>query len=507
MGRHKLFDSFDRDSKGFVTFDDLIAVTSESWNLVCTPAVHAELRQRYCRPENEDSGTIVFDDFISKVLPPDFKNEAEVMRVFKEKMTSNFKHLQSAFMKIDEDASGSITRDELVDQLRSMQIIADDDILEKIANLVDADGDGEIDFEEFAAALGDMTAEDVMGETGAAPKSLGLPWDPESEKDLRAARVGRPQSPGSLHSQSDDEEEFDASGQPEAHAERVSEDGVEIDIDALLKEKIYCQGLSTSDLRRAFQQMDKDGAGISRHELVRFLSPFNLNLSPRHISAYLGTFKLNAQGLIDFDEFRRRIMVPEYVRNSSGKMQGLLRLTDDRSRHIVRSFTPTISANVAFGKTADPVSLMRDKLTSRSQNVNDAHPGRQLRDMFRLNDEIGSGGVSDAIFQRVLRHFNIYISDDEFDAWASDFRRRADRKLDYGKFIRVVLAREPSAGYGPHVPTGVRRAAAFRGTRTSDRLGTDYSFARCLPNPAALAGVTGKVGQSAVGWGRTMSAR
>ena len=56
-------------------------------------------------------------------------------------MTSNFKHLQSAFMKIDEDASGSITRDELVDQLRSMQIIADDDILEKIANLVDADGD------------------------------------------------------------------------------------------------------------------------------------------------------------------------------------------------------------------------------------------------------------------------------------------------------------------------------------------------------------------------------
>ena len=88
MGRHKLFDSFDRDSKGFVTFDDLIAVTSESWNLVCTPAVHAELRQRYCRPENEDSGTIVFDDFISKVLPPDFKNEAEVMRVFKAKIRS-----------------------------------------------------------------------------------------------------------------------------------------------------------------------------------------------------------------------------------------------------------------------------------------------------------------------------------------------------------------------------------------------------------------------------------
>ena len=206
------FRKFDAQNKGYTTFDDLMQF-ARSWNLSCTKNVELELKQRYCRAENFESGVIDFDDFVHKVLPTDFTNPGEAAMAFKQKMMDNWKHLRQAFRDIDRDKSGSIDKNEIVAEMRRMNMNIDEDVANAISDRFDYDGDGSIDFQEFARGLTDMSIDDFMPRLKQQPVStVGLLWEEAKSNH----RVYRPQTAASLHSQesqeSDDELMADVGG-------------------------------------------------------------------------------------------------------------------------------------------------------------------------------------------------------------------------------------------------------------------------------------------------------
>jgi Ca2+-binding EF-hand superfamily protein len=166
----KQFKMFDTTGRGFVTIDDLMAA-ARSWNLTPTAQVEEQIKRAWVKPGNLETGVIEYYDFVNKVLPSDFKNAKDVMRVFQQKMQDNFKHMQEAFMQMDKDRSGKVDRAELLVELGKMNIHIPADIAETFLDQLDADGDGEIDFDEFANAVASIDAEQ------ASSGGIGQIWD------------------------------------------------------------------------------------------------------------------------------------------------------------------------------------------------------------------------------------------------------------------------------------------------------------------------------------------
>ena len=85
-------------------------------------------------------------------------SEWVVATINKQKLLTREK-LQQAFCLFDKDGGGSISPEEVRGVLCSGQDF-EDDVWERIVQEVDADGNGEIDFEEFAAMMQKMLSEE-----------------------------------------------------------------------------------------------------------------------------------------------------------------------------------------------------------------------------------------------------------------------------------------------------------------------------------------------------------
>jgi hypothetical protein len=223
---------------------------------------------------------------------------------------------------------------------------------------------------------------------------------------------------------------------------------------------------------------------------------------------------LNTPYCADFSEFAAMVVPPDYrLHPATGAMQGVVRLTQDRSRRVDRPMTPRSvgleAVDAGTGKPLDPVQLVRDKLTSRASSANDGHPARQLRQVFRAHDPTGSGAVSDQSFRRVLNQLNIYVHDDVFTSFARAFRRPDEsNKIDYKRFMRAVLVHENCRGWGPHVPTARQQSSARRraGPRQAPSSRRSRQPATAWPNASSppllgkvytpRAGLTGKIGSA-----------
>ena len=66
--------------------------------------------------------------------------------------------MKTAFAYFDKDNSGSISKEELKDCLKSDDFTLQDDEIDKLLSGVDQDGDGQIDYVEFIAMMKDSMA-------------------------------------------------------------------------------------------------------------------------------------------------------------------------------------------------------------------------------------------------------------------------------------------------------------------------------------------------------------
>jgi calcium-dependent protein kinase len=97
-----------------------------------------EVDEMFAKVDVDDSGAIDYSEFVVASM-----NEKNLL--------SNNK-LQSAFKMFDKDGGGSISTDE-IKQVLSFGQNLEESVVNEIINQVDANGDGEISFDEFAEMM------------------------------------------------------------------------------------------------------------------------------------------------------------------------------------------------------------------------------------------------------------------------------------------------------------------------------------------------------------------
>jgi Ca2+-binding EF-hand superfamily protein len=205
-------------------------------------------------------------------------------KILKRLMETRFTELRRAFRLIDEDSSGDCDRDELKGMLNAMfNLSIPENVLDRIIDLADYDGDGSINFAEFARLA---TTDDVLDMKKTLQADLGA-WgtrDEEEEKlkiDYAAlAAANRQMAAGGA-----------GADQGQGYHPKLRRTGPGLDAlrraHADLKK---CIKKKFSSLEDAFNSLDYDNSGVLRRaEIRRFLSRLSKTVPDRVIS-----------GLIDF---------------------------------------------------------------------------------------------------------------------------------------------------------------------------------------------------------------
>ncbi|KXX73933.1 Calmodulin [Madurella mycetomatis] len=129
----EVFNAFDTDGTGDITASELGQVMRK---LGLNPS-NEELDDLVNEADLNKDGVISFDEFLA-LMSKDVKEvDAE-------------EELLNAFKVFDKDGSGTISSDELRNVLKSLGEILTDDEVEQMVQLADRNGDGQIDYKEFA---------------------------------------------------------------------------------------------------------------------------------------------------------------------------------------------------------------------------------------------------------------------------------------------------------------------------------------------------------------------
>jgi Ca2+-binding EF-hand superfamily protein/CRP-like cAMP-binding protein len=107
----------------------------------------------------------------------------------KEKIAAKSNNVRTLFRHFDADKSGSVDREEFVQGLRSISVYLSEENLDELMAIVDEDGMGDVDYNEFARKL-------AASDLGGMPQSLqgtATPQQPVTQKPS-AATVGQNKS-------------------------------------------------------------------------------------------------------------------------------------------------------------------------------------------------------------------------------------------------------------------------------------------------------------------------
>ncbi|KAK3317204.1 hypothetical protein B0T22DRAFT_164704 [Podospora appendiculata] len=132
----EVFDVFDKDHTGDITADELGHVMKE---LGLNPS-DSELQDLVNEADTNKDGVISFDEFLGLMS----------MAV---KETDSEQELLNAFKVFDQDGSGTISTEELRNVLRSLGENLTDAELDEMIQMADKNGDGHIDYQEFAQIM------------------------------------------------------------------------------------------------------------------------------------------------------------------------------------------------------------------------------------------------------------------------------------------------------------------------------------------------------------------
>ncbi|QCE01575.1 calcium-dependent protein kinase [Vigna unguiculata] len=134
MGLKQMFRGMDTDNSGTITIEELKQGLAKQG----TKLTEQEVKQLMEAADADGNGTIDYDEFITATMHMNRMNKED--------------HLYTAFQYFDKDNSGYITIEELEQALIEFNMHDGRDIKDIISE-VDADNDGRINYDEFAAMM------------------------------------------------------------------------------------------------------------------------------------------------------------------------------------------------------------------------------------------------------------------------------------------------------------------------------------------------------------------
>ncbi|PFX18293.1 EF-hand calcium-binding domain-containing protein 6 [Stylophora pistillata] len=323
------------------------------------------------------------------VSPPAVMAWSTVEDILRTKITDNWKAIASAYLGVDEDRDGSISRDELRLLLEKYCLPVSDDHFELMWSRVDENSNGTVDFQEFLAKLGvDIIGGDI---DGLSTRIL-------DESEAKAQFMKQDQS---TRLELVEERALNLTGQ------KTANECMEI-----LKEYISQR---SPDFRKTFVKFDGDRDGkISRKEFRLILDSLGLYMTDdqfRILSARLGFHKgkITYMEFLDHFQDRRSFGVgekaPEYPIHRYN-----LPMPQEQS----------MKASVVEAK-------LRSKLRESFQD---------LRAAFQKIDYDRNGLITRPEFRRILDSFMFLLSDEEFDKLMSNLGIQKGAKLNYREFLK-----------------------------------------------------------------------
>nr|P29291.1 RecName: Full=Troponin C, isoform 2B [Homarus americanus] len=131
----KAFDSFDTDSKGFITPETVGVIL----RMMGVKISEKNLQEVISETDEDGSGELEFEEFVELAAKFLIEEDEEALKA----------ELREAFRVYDRGGNGYITTDVLKEILRELDNRLTEEDLDSIIEEVDEDGSGTLDFNEF----------------------------------------------------------------------------------------------------------------------------------------------------------------------------------------------------------------------------------------------------------------------------------------------------------------------------------------------------------------------
>lgn len=412
----RILNSFSSVKQAFLVFDDNKdgRVTKRDFRRVlesfCFRMSHQQFHELMAKIDPYNKGYVSYLDFLDRfeqretegahpwlmsghspksVSPPAVLAWSTVEDILQSKITDNWKAIASAYLGVDTDRDGSISRSELRQLLERFCLPVSDDHFDLMWSRCDENADGSIDFQEFLSKLGvDIVGGDING--------LSTRIHDENEANVEFLKQDQ-----NARLELVDERALNLTGQKSAN-----------ECMEILKE--YISQRST-DLRKTFVKFDSNGDGkISRKEFRMVMNSLGLYMTDdqfRILSARLGFHrgKLSYMEFLNNFQDRRSFGIGEKVTEYSSHRVNLPMPQDD-----------SMKASAVEAK-------MKTKLRENFQD---------LRAAFQKIDYDRNGFVTRPEFRRILDSFMIMLSDEEFDKLMTRLDIQKGARLNYREFLK-----------------------------------------------------------------------
>ena len=219
--------------------------------------------------------------------------------------------------------------------------------------------------------------------------------------------------------------------------------GKRVSLETLLREKINQRTKGGANLLlRQFRELDTDVSGsIDKSELADFLAQYNIRLDSAVLDNVMRKYDKDGDGSIDYTEFARNVLPEDFPSTDEPAYKGFqLKSQESPSKPKARKQGPDRQWSAA-GRPARPVEsieeLLRNKITERQAGGTTSLTG--LRRAFRHFDHNDSGSITTRQVREVLDKFNVYVRDDEFEAFMGKYDGQGSGLVTYEEFSRTLM--------------------------------------------------------------------
>ncbi|CAM9735983.1 unnamed protein product [Phaeothamnion confervicola] len=358
-------------------------------------------------------------------------------------------NLRRAFREIDTNKSGFVSRREFRRAVEAMGVnLCEADIL-ALAEALDTDGDGRIDYEEFRVFA-------AGGDGGGGSDDGGSGGDGGGGKRHK----------GSVDGGAGSRRELKARLRKEIR-------------------RVAAVAGAPPNLRRAFREVDADRNGyVSRREFRRAVEALGIKLSDKDMAALQRALDTDGDGCIDYEEFRVFAAGDDDDDDDGGGGSGGGGGGGSRGSSGGRKHPRGPRERSSVSVYADLKARLRKELR-RVAAVDGAPPN--LRRTFREIDADNSGFVSRREFRRTVEALGVKLSDVDSAALMEALDTDGDGRIDYEEF-RVFAASHSAddscgGGSGKH-----RRTSNDCGSTGSGRRELKARLREEIRRVAAVAG-------------------
>ena len=344
------------------------------------------------------------------------RHEMRVMDGVRDKVEAKSKRMANVFRQFDENKDGDISYDEFRQGLAHLGVELSDDDYAMLVKKVDVDGEGTVDYNEFAEVL---KAPDMQLSFMPTDAPFAGTADVSSMKtDMEVKRAGADGSASQARKQ--------------MGMAMLPKD----DILRQISEKVESK---SKNLRNVFRDFDEDKSGtVDVIEFRRGLAHLGFEMTNKQYDALLNRVDRDSDGDINYNEFAARLKGQDM---QMGGIGGLGVQDWQAEAEAIREKTAAeTSKEMGLGRGSAEVKLVEDiaaKVEGKS---------KYIRKVFRDFDEDFDGTVNHEEFKKGLEHLGVKLDDKKFNMLLKLVDQDESGSVDYLEFSNVLKGQDMQIG-------------------------------------------------------------